>query len=138
MDAGRQGGAGRHREPLAQRTGREVHSGQGVLGVGSEEGVVAAVGPELLIGQDTPGMQCSVEREHGMALGQHEAVAVRITRVALGQDAAIDRRQEVGDRQSGADVADAGAHRLLQHDAPDALAQRLSRCQVGCHGPARG
>ena len=54
-----------------------------------------------------------------MALGQDEAVALRILGARYAEDAAVEGGQDVGDAERRADMAHAGAPGLIQDDAAD-------------------
>ena len=60
-----------------------------------------------------------------MALGEDEAVALRFVRFPYAQDTAVERREQVGDRQRRADVSDPRAHRLVDHGAADLVCEPI-------------
>ena len=120
LQLGRQRGAGRDRQPLPERAGREVDPSQGAFGVDAEQRFVGAVGVELLLGQPAPQEQRRVDREDRVAFADDETVAVRIIGVQPRKDPSVERRNDVGDRQRRADVPDVRPLRLLEDDAPDA------------------
>lgn len=85
-------------------------------------------------------MQGGVHGQGGVALGHHDAVAVGVGGVVVDQHLAVQRGEQVGDAQRGADVAHAGAPRLLDHggaDRPGQVTPRLAAAGGGAHEPAR-
>ena len=72
-------------------------------------------------------MQRGVERERGVAFGEHEAVAVGIVGPAPRERAGEERGEDVGDREARADMADVRAPRLLDHDTPDPIGEVVTR-----------
>jgi hypothetical protein len=53
-----------------------------------------------------------------MALAEHEAIAIGRVERRQAQHLAVERGDDVGDRERGADVPHPGALRLLNHDPP--------------------
>ena len=82
LQARRERGARRDRESLAQRAGREVDAGQGVLRVRAESGDAGAERRQLLVAQPAGCVQRRVERKRGVAFRQNEAIAVGIGQAA--------------------------------------------------------
>ena len=86
----------------------------------AEQRLVGAEGVELLLGQPAPQVQGGVHGQDRVALADDEAVAVRIIGVQRRKHPAIERRDDVGNRQRRADMPDVRPLRLLEDDAPDA------------------
>ncbi len=103
---------------MPERAGREVDAVQLVLGMGAEEGRVAAVALELLAGEAAGGVQRGVQREGRVPLREHEAVAVGV--VGRAAEHAEDGGEDLDHGERGADVADARAVGLLE-DRPAEL-----------------
>jgi hypothetical protein len=94
---------------VAERTGREVDAAELAFRMHAEQAVVAAVRREIARREPAAQRERGVERERRVSFREHEAVAVGIVGIGDAQDAAVERRQDVGDRQRRADVADVRA-----------------------------
>lgn len=70
-------------------------------------------------------MKRRVERECGVALGQHEPIAIGVDGVRLGDAGRKDRSDQIGDRQTRADVTDVSALGLLEDDPADVAGQQV-------------
>ncbi len=75
-------------------------------------------------------MERGVERERRVALREHETVAVRVAGIGRLENVRVERGDDVGDRQRGADVTDARPLRLLEDDAANALRERAHVARV--------
>src|SRR6185436_9141070 len=80
---------------------------------------VRAVAVELLLGQPAAQLESSVERQRGMALRENEAITLEIVGSGDKKHVAVQGRDDLRDAQRRPDVADLGALRLLDYDAPD-------------------
>ena len=118
-------GAARGREPLAERAAREVDAAELSLGMRAEQRAVPRERVELVLAQQSAQVQRGVERERRVALREHEPVPAGIVGADAAQNAAVEDRDEVGDRERRADVAHVRALRLLQHDASDLAGEDL-------------
>src|SRR5713101_9744845 len=91
----------------------------------SQQGGVGAIRAELIGGQPATKMQCGVQRQCGVPLGQDEAVSVGIVRAAGSQPTVVKRREYSRDRKRRPDVSDSGSHRLFEHDPADLVCRLL-------------
>src|SRR5260370_27138525 len=91
----------------------------------SQQGVVGAIRAELIDGQPATKIQCRVQSQCGVPLGQDETVSVGIVRAAGSQSTAVKRRQYSRDRKRRPDVSDSGSHRLFEHDPADLVCRLL-------------
>ena len=65
-----------------------------------------------------------------MALRQDEPVAVGVARVVRAEDIRVERGDDVSDGERRADMADPGAHRLLEDDPADASCEGMQVVRV--------
>ena len=87
---------------------------QRVLGMACRAALPSPQYVSSCVARDAAGsVQRGVERERRVALREHEAVAVGIVRRRRGGHAE-ERREDLGDRERGADVADAGSMGLFE------------------------
>ena len=116
-----------HGEALPERAGGEVDAGERVLGMDAEQAPVGAVAVEGVLGEPAAEEERRVDGQHGVALGEDEAVPLRIREVPDAQHPPIERGDDVRDRERRADVADPRALRLLEDDPPDAGRRQRAR-----------
>ena len=137
LEARRERGADAHRQPESQRAGRKIDAGELPIGVDAEVAPVAAVRVERRLIEPAAEEQGSVDREHGVALCQHEAVAIVCPRRRHAEHASVQRRDDVGDRQGRADVAHVRPLRLFDDDPPDFRSRHVTRLalRVSCGPP---
>ena len=96
LQAGRERRPGSQREAVAERAGGEVDALERVLGVDPEQGPVRAERVERALRKAPGELQGGVEGQRGMALREHEAVAVGDVKAQLTR---VQDRHQVRDRQ---------------------------------------
>ena len=125
VEAGGERGAARGREALAERPAREVDAAHLPLRVRPEQRALARERVELVVAEQATQAERCVQRERGVPLREDEPVAFAVVRSDASQHPAVEDGDEVGDRESRSDVADVGALRLLEHDAPNLAREDL-------------
>jgi hypothetical protein len=137
LHARRQRGADGEGQPVAERAGREVDPRQDMLGMHAEDAPIPAVAVELRRRQLAAERERGIDRKDGVTFREDEAVPVRVVVTGKAQHPAIERGDQVGHREGGADVADVRPFRLLEHDTADGGPRDRSRKRGGLFGGAR-
>ena len=100
----------------------------------AEQAAVRAERVELALGKPASREQRRVECQGRMALGQHEAVTLRIVRTGNVQDGAVQRGDDLGNGQRRADVPHMRSVRLLEDDPPQTpRVNSHCRLRLRCH-----
>jgi hypothetical protein len=66
-------------------------------------------------------MECRINRQHGVTLGKHKPIPLRVFGTARAQKFPLKHGDDVGNRQGRSNVTNIGPFRLFKDDAPDAL-----------------
>ena len=112
---------------VAERTGRSLGARHlGAVGVAAEGRVELAEGVDFLEGKVAVAGERAIEAERGVALAQHEHVAVgRIRLLRIVTHGLVHRRHHLDDREGCRDVAVTALVRDVENLGADLLADRV-------------